>query len=99
MLRKVFCLIAVLAIQPTLTANAAAELSSFSVFATNSVWIRQGAEVNSGNIGVADASPGPWLDSQSELSIGKKVSVADGVSIYGDSIKVKIGASAFDVST
>ncbi len=97
MLRKVFCLCAILVILPTFTASATTELSSFSVFATNSVWVRQGSDVNSGNIGVADASPGPWLDSQSEVSVGKSVYVADGVSIYGDSIKVKTGASAFDV--
>ena len=97
MLRKVFCLIAVLLILPTFAANAATELSSFSVFATNSVWIRQGADINSGNIGVKDVSPGPWLASQSEVTVGINVYVADGVSIYGDSIKVKTGASAFDV--
>ena len=98
MLRKVFCQIAILVILPTLTAKATAELSSFSVFATNSVWIRKGADVKSGNIGVRDASPGPWLNSQSEVTVGKNVSVSDGVSIYGDSIKIKTGASAFDVS-
>ena len=97
MLRKVFCLIAILVVLPTLTAKAAAELSSFSVFATNSVWIRQGADVNSGNIGVKYAGPGARLDSQSEVTIGKNVYVADGVSVYGDSIKVKNGASIFDV--
>ncbi|MCP5003613.1 MAG: PASTA domain-containing protein, partial [Planctomycetes bacterium] len=97
MLRKLFCLIAALVILPALTAKAAAELSSFSVFATNSVWLYQGSDVNSGNIGVKDSSPGPWLDSQSEVTVGTNVYVADGVSIYGDSIKVKAGASAFDV--
>ncbi len=97
MFRKVFCIFAVLVILPTFTANASSNISSFSVFATNSVWVRLGADVNSGNIGVKDASPGPWLDSQSEVSIGHNVNVADGVSIYGDSIKVKTGASAFDV--
>ncbi|MCP5004063.1 MAG: hypothetical protein GY941_08995, partial [Planctomycetes bacterium] len=97
MLRKVVSLVAVLVILPTFTASAA-EISSFSVFATNSVWLYQGSDVNSGDIGVADATPGPWLDSQSEVTVGTNVSVADGVSIYGDSIKVKTGASVFDVS-
>ena len=49
MLRKIFCLFAVLVILPTFTANATTELSSFSVFATNSVWVNQGTDVNSGN--------------------------------------------------
>ena len=57
MIRKVFCFFAILLILPTFTANASTELSSFSVFVTYSVWVRQGTDVNSGNIGVADASP------------------------------------------
>jgi len=97
MLRKIFCLFAVLVILPAFTANAATELSSFSVFATNSVWIIKRADVNSGNIGVADVSPGPWLNSESEVTIGHDANIADGVSVYGDSIKIKTGASAFDV--
>ena len=97
MFRKIFCLFAVLVILPTFTANAATELSSFSVFATNSVWILRRTDVNSGNIGVADASPGPWLNSESEVTIGHDDNIADSVSIYGDSIKIKTRASAFDV--
>ena len=97
MLRKVFCLFAVFIILPTFTANATTELSSFSVFATNSVWIRQGTDVNSGNIGVADVQvPVPGLTLRSEVSIGHDDNIADGVLIYGDSIKVKTGASVFD---
>ena len=97
MFRKIFCLFAVLVILPTFTANAATELSSFSVFATNSVWILRRTDVNSGNIGVADASPGPWLNSEVEVTIGHGDNIADGVSIYGDSIKIKTRASAFDI--
>lgn len=76
---------------------AASALSSFTIFATNSVWLRKGSQVNSGNVGVCDASLGPWLNSQSEVSVGKSVYVADDISIYGDSIKVKVGASVYDV--
>ena len=97
--RKVFCLITVLVLLPVfgVQSNALAELSSFSVFATNSVWLRQSATVNSGNIGVKDISPGPWLNSKSEVSIGHNINVADGVYVYGDSVKIKTGASVFDV--
>lgn len=100
MLRKIFCLFGVfvtLLILPTFTANASDNISSFSVFATNSVWVRLGADVNSGNIGVRDASPAPWLNALSEVSIGHNVHVADGIGIYGDTVKIKAGASVFDL--
>ena len=99
MLRKVFSLFAVLVILPSLAGQSQANtnLSSYSVFATNSVWIRQNSTVNTGNIGVESASPGPWLDSQSEVTVGYGVFVADGVSVYGDSVKIKSGASVYDV--
>jgi hypothetical protein len=99
MFRKAFSLFAVLVILPSLSAQSHANtnLSSYSVFATNSVWVRQNATVNSGNIGVENASPGPWLDSQSEVTIGKSAYVADGISIYGDSVYIKTGASVFDI--
>ena len=94
MSRKVLCLFAALAIFPVLAtlSHASSEIASYSVFATNSAWIRQGSTVNSGNIGVEDASPGPWLDSQSEVTIGKNAYLEDGVSVYGDTVKIKTGA-------
>jgi hypothetical protein len=73
------------------------DISTFSVFATNSVWVRQNGTVNSGNIGAERASTGPWLDSQSEMTIGYGVFVANGILVYGDSVKVKSGASISDV--
>ena len=73
-------------------------VSSFCIFATNSVWVRPGAVINSGNIGVQDAGPGPWLNADSELTIGKNVQVADGIALYGDSVMLRAGASVADVS-
>lgn len=73
-------------------------LSCFSVFATNSVWVKENATVHSGNIGALDVSPGPWLDSQSEVTIGKKVYIEEGAKIYGDSVKIKLNASVYDVT-
>ena len=99
MLKKVFSLIAVFVILPVLAAesHAATDVSSYSMFATNSIWIRQGAAVNSGNIGVQNSSQGPWLDSQSEVTIGKNVYLPDDVSVYGDTVKIKTGASVYDI--
>ena len=79
MLKKVFHLFSVLLIPPVFTTNASTELSFFSVFATNIVWVCQGADVNSGNMGVSDASPRLWLDPQPEVTIGHDDNIADGV--------------------
>jgi YD repeat-containing protein len=100
MLRKTLYLLAALAILPTFVSHSHAtdDLSSYSVFATNSIWVRQNATIGSGDIGVQDVSPGPWLDSSSEVTIGKGAYLADGISIYGDSVKIKMGASVYDVT-
>ncbi|UCE56101.1 MAG: hypothetical protein JSV31_11845 [Desulfobacterales bacterium] len=99
MLRKIFCLLAVLVIFPSFPefSHAINDLSSFSVFATDSIWIRQGATVKSGKIGVKNASLGLWPGPQSEVIIGKKVYMPDGTSIYADTVKIKINASVDDV--
>ena len=99
MLKKIlhflFIFVAITAFAPS--ANAVTDLSSFSVLATNSLWIRQNATVNSGNIGSMDATAGPWLSSNSEVAIGLSAYVAEGVLIYGDSVKIKTGGSVDDV--
>jgi hypothetical protein len=63
-------------------------LSAFSALALNSVWIKAGAVIKSGHIGVMDVSPGLWLDSGVEVSIGLDARAEDGVRIYGDSVKL-----------
>ncbi len=99
MLKRVFFVlaifIAILSFLPN--ASARSDISSFSVFATNSVWIRQGAILSSGDVGVKDISPGPWLNSRSEIAIGRRVNIPDDIAIYGDTVKIKTNASVFDV--
>jgi alpha-amylase len=63
------------------------------VFATNSVWLKQSADILSGHVLVNDASPGPVLDAQVELSIGQSVTTAAGFDLKAHRIKVKQGAS------
>ena len=72
-------------------------LSTFSAFAQNSIWIKAGAVISSGHIGVMDASAGLWLDSGVEVSIGLNARLNNGVRIYGDSVKLWSGASVDDV--
>jgi hypothetical protein len=71
--------------------------NTFSVFAFNSVWIQSKAIVFSGNIGAQNASPGPWLNSEVEVSIGAKAEAKDGVQIFGDSVKIFSKAIVDDV--
>jgi RHS repeat-associated protein len=91
------CFLTLILIQSWPLSLDAADISAFSVFATNSAWIRYDASVNSGNIGARDASSGPWLNSHSEVTIGYNTYVADGVKVYADSLKIKPGGSLFDV--
>jgi len=70
---------------------------TFSVLVVNSMHIKDHAIIHSGDIGVYDASPGPYLTPGYEVTIGQSVTVADGSVIYGDSVKIKLGASVADV--
>jgi hypothetical protein len=72
-------------------------ISFFSLFGINSVWIFHCAEIHSGDIGVLDASLYPWFTRRAEVMIGRKVKFEEGVSAYGDSVKIRCGASVYDV--
>ncbi len=63
------------------------------VFAVNSVWLKQNANILSGNVLVNNASPGPVLDSQVELSVGQGVHTPAGFALKAHRIKVKLGAA------
>ena len=64
----------------------------YVVFATNSIWLKQGSDILSGDVLVNNASPGPMLDSQVELSIGENVTTATDFALKANRIKVKQGA-------
>jgi hypothetical protein len=72
-------------------------VSHFSIVASNSVYLKANARVNSGNVGVLIASPGPWLNSGVEVSLAANVRAQEGVQIYGDSVKIASNASVDDV--
>ncbi|MDY6990935.1 MAG: hypothetical protein SWQ30_23075, partial [Thermodesulfobacteriota bacterium] len=93
----VFIALALILSFASANAQANQDLSSFSIFATNSSYFKAGTIVRTGDIGVVDQSPGPWLDSESEVTIGVGVYLHDDVSIYGDTVKIKIRASVNDV--
>lgn len=64
----------------------------FSVFATNSILIKQKADILSGYVGVNGATPGPYLDTGAQLSIGNSSTTSDIEEVFGNSIS--IGRSA-----
>lgn len=73
-------------------------LSSFSIFATNSVCLLPGVQVNSGNIGVQNKNSGWWwYAAEPEVMIGSWAYLKDKVAIYGDSVIIFPGASVDDV--
>ncbi|MCP4157124.1 MAG: LamG domain-containing protein [bacterium] len=72
-------------------------ISDFSLLATNSIYMRTGSVVNSGNAGVVNAGAGPWLNGGSEVALSSNVHLADNVSIYADKIKMKYDTSVDDV--
>lgn len=65
---------------------------NYVVFATNSVFLEQNAEVVSGSVGVNDESPGPVLDSQVELTVGIGVATPPDFVLQADRIRIKSGA-------
>jgi hypothetical protein len=72
-----------------------AAMRQFSVFAFNSIWLRPGASILSGDIGTRSKSSGPWLKSKVEIFIDKNARVKSG--IYGDSVSIGKKATVFDV--
>ncbi|MDP8238228.1 MAG: DUF1573 domain-containing protein [Candidatus Hatepunaea meridiana] len=58
------------------------------LWAQNSMWFKQGAEVLSGNIWVNEESEGPFLNSNCPLSVGTRVQIATDIELKGDFIKV-----------
>jgi hypothetical protein len=66
-------------------------ISTYSLFASHSLWLELGSKVLSGDIGVNDAGSPPFLDSQVELSAGVS-STASGYSVKANRIKVKQNA-------
>ncbi|MCP4221081.1 MAG: hypothetical protein GY765_41005, partial [bacterium] len=79
-----------------ISAGSGASFSNYGLFATNSIYLRTGAEVNSGDIAVLDTGSG-HLDGGVEVSLADNITVADGVSIYADKLKIKSGTDVDDI--
>ena len=62
------------------------------IVATNSAFLEQNSQVVDGDVVVNDASPGPTLASQKELTIGLGVTTPAGFAVKADSIRVRSSA-------
>ncbi|MBF0227031.1 MAG: carboxypeptidase regulatory-like domain-containing protein, partial [Desulfobacterales bacterium] len=93
MQKKFFLILFLLAIT---SISYAAEISSFVILGTNSVYLESKATIKSGNIGVINSTQGPWLSSNSELTIGDKSYIANNTFIYADTVTIMAKASVYD---
>jgi PKD repeat protein/ligand-binding sensor domain-containing protein len=74
------------------------DVGDYVVLGLNSVWLRQGSDLYGGQVGAQSVSPGPVLDSGSEVAIGRGVLFHDPTSaIAGDTVKLKLNAAVFDI--
>ncbi len=71
----------------------AAEFGNVVLFATNSIQLKENANVISGDVVVNDFSEGPFLASGMELTIGQRVDTPAGYDVKADSIKIKTNAT------
>ncbi len=70
--------------------NGGLDFGRIVAFATNSVFLKKNAVVVSGEVVVNDASDGPTLSSQVELTVGDGATTPAGFAVRGDSVKVKV---------
>ena len=63
--------------------------SAYALYATERIVLGRGSVIHSGNVGVRDVG--------AKVTIGRDVALADGVSIFGDTVVLRAGASVDDV--
>ncbi len=69
----------------------------FSVIAYNSVKIKTGCTIESGDVVVLDQTPGPHLSSLGQLAVGQYVHGHDNVAFKADTVDLQYGSTVYDV--
>jgi hypothetical protein len=69
-----------------------AGFSGTVLFATNSIHLKNGSAIASGDVIANQASPGPWLATGAELTFGPSATAATASNLKGDSVRVKSGS-------
>jgi hypothetical protein len=73
-------------------------VDDFVALGEEGIWLKQGSQVLSGDVGANVASVGPFLAEGVEVTVGESVEILDpGSAIMGDSLKIKQGAQVNDV--
>ncbi len=70
-------------------ATSGISLTDFSVFATNSIWLKPYSEIISGNVGVNDTGTKPFLYPGKELCAGTRAKTSAGYSLIANRIRVQ----------
>ena len=74
-------------------AGKAGAAQDFVVLGNEGVWVRQGSTILSGDVGANQASIGPYLNGEQEMTIGHDVVVQTSNSrIFGDTVRLKSGS-------
>lgn len=74
-------------------AGKAGAAQDFVVLGNEGVWVRQGSTILSGDVGANQASIGPYLNGEQEMTIGHDVVVQTSNSqIIGDTVRLKSGS-------
>jgi hypothetical protein len=72
-------------------------IQNFVVLGQEGVWIKQGATIVSGDIGVNTSSAGPFLSDGAEVAVGLDAKVLDpAAKIMGDSLRIRQGAQVYN---
>jgi hypothetical protein len=75
------------------------QAADFVVLGNEGVWVRQGSTILSGAIGANQASVGPYLNGEQEVTIGYDVVVQNSDSrIIGDTVRIKRGAQVQNIA-
>ncbi len=82
----------------SLSVTSVSAATDFVVLGEEGIWVRKGSMVVSGDVGTNMASPGPFLASDQEVTIGINVIVQDPTSrVMGDTMRLKSGSQVHDV--
>ncbi|MCP4146210.1 MAG: hypothetical protein GY757_00535 [bacterium] len=73
-------------------------LDTFSLLATNSIYMRTGGKVLDGNIAVCQKNSDPKLSPGNDVTLGRSVFAQDGYTVYGDVVYLGVEASVDNIA-
>ncbi|RJQ75553.1 MAG: hypothetical protein C4519_15545 [Desulfobacteraceae bacterium] len=86
-------------IQFSISSGQAYSLADFVVLAFESALFDRNIKVHSGDVGVLNASDGPWMGRESEVMIGRNVYFSDETTLFADDLFIDINSSVYNVAS